>query len=92
MESYKKTKETHCHINTKISYIILTFLMCNRGKRYTSKQLWDYIMEHQLVPSTRGMPQHTYLKRMVQTDKWRSKGVLSRVEMEGENPILFYIP
>lgn len=94
MISYKHNdKKGHsCPTVSKISYIIITYLLCNRGKKYTSKQIWSFIMENQLIPSGRGMPRHTYLASMVRLDKSRSKGILSRVKMEGEHPILFYIP
>ena len=94
MISYKHNdKKGHsCPTVSKISYIILTYLLCNRGKKYTSKQLWSFIMENNLIPSARGMPRHTYLASMVRIDKSRSKGRLSRVQMEGQDPIKFYIP
>ena len=79
-------------ISMKIRYIILTFLMCNRGKKYTSSQLWSFILENKLLPSTKGMPRPHSLAGWVRRDNEKARGVLVRVEMEGEHPILFYIP
>lgn len=76
----------------KIRYIVLTFLMCNKGKKYSSSQLWDFILENKLLPSTKGMPKQHSLAGMVRRDKGKARGVLGRVEMEGESPILFFIP
>lgn len=66
--------------------------MCNRGKKYTSSQLWSFILENKLLPSTKGMPRSHSLAGYVRRDKEKARSVLGRVEMEGKEPILFYIP
>lgn len=76
----------------KVRYIVLTFLMCNRGKKFTAKEIWSFIIENNLLPSTSTMPYPHALAGMVRRDKGKARGVLARVEMEGQHPILYYIP
>ena len=53
---------------TKAKWIILTFLICNRGKKFTSKQLQDFIVENNLYRSSSELNK-VAISRMIASDK-----------------------
>ena len=39
---------TKCEEKVKMKYVLKTFLCCHRGKKFTAKQITDFILENKL--------------------------------------------
>ena len=52
---------------TKAKWILLTFLICNKGKKFTTKQLADFLIENNLNRSNSEL-QPNAIARMINSD------------------------
>ena len=87
-----KNKPCKCHVKTKLRYMILVYLTCNRGRKYTAKEIWQFIIDNKLV-NTRDLPQYTILKGLHHADIQTSTGILRNVVKVKEGRYTkYYIP
>ena len=77
-------------LNEKVraKYVILTFLCCNRGRKYTAKQICDFIVRNNLNSRNSEVHQNA-ISRMVQSDK-ATKSVLQDVQVEKRSGMNYY--
>ena len=80
--------ETKLNEKLRAKYVILTFLCCNRGKKYTAKQICDFIVRNNLN-SRNSEVHHNAISRLVEGDK-RSKSVLQDVQVEKRSGRNYY--
>ena len=86
MENLSTTKLKE---RTKYKIVVRTFLSANKGKKYTARQINDFIIENKLC-SSKSLIHYNALIRLVKEDK-RMNGILSNVEFEKKHLYYFWI-
>lgn len=72
--------DTKLNEKLRVKYVILTFLCCNRGERFTAKEICEFIVRNKLN-SRNSEVHHNAISRLVESDK-HSKSVLQDVQVE----------
>lgn len=65
---------------TKAKYVIKTFLCCNKGRKFTAREICNFIVENKLNRSNTSI-HYNAIARLIKEDKYPNH-ILSNVKVE----------
>ena len=80
--------DTKLNEKVRAKYVILTFLCCNRGRKFTAKQICEFMVNNHLNSRNSEVHQNA-ISRMIQSDK-NTKSVLQDVQVEKRSGRNYY--
>lgn len=79
---------TKCHEKVKMKYVLKTFLCCNKGKKFTAKEIVNFILENKLNSSNSEL-NRSAITRLIKSDVYILRDV--KCEKEDGHPTLFWV-
>ena len=83
--------KSNCPANLKAKYIIITYLSANKNKKFTARQINQFILENHILGSNLTVSDKKIIN-MIKLDKRQRRGVLKNVQVDKQGRAMrFYV-